>query len=164
MPKSIGSLRYTGRVTYVEQEPTIFSGTSRESILFGREYDEEFYNRVIKACNLESDLKLFSKGDMSPIGERDNNLSGGQKARLALTRAVYSDADTYSLDDLISAVDAKVAKSIFNGTICGLLSIKTVILITHQVHFVRDLGNIIVMDIFFWLLDCFKEISEEDVD
>ena len=145
IPKTTGALRYKGKIAYVEQEPTIFAGNFRESILFGNEYNEEFYKKVIKACNLESDLKLFPNGDMSIVGERGNNLSGGQKARLALARAVYANADIYLLDDPLSAVDAKVAKSIYNEAITGLLKDKTVILVTHQVHFVRGLENIIVI-------------------
>jgi len=146
IPKTTGALRYKGKIAYVEQEPTIFAGNFRESILFGNEYNEEFYKKVIKACNLESDLKLFPNGDMFIVGERGNNLSGGQKARLALARAVYANADIYLLDDPLSAVDAKVAKSIFSETILGLLKDKTVILATHQVHFVRELEHIIVID------------------
>ena len=146
MPKTTGKLRYEGKIAYVEQEPTIFEGTFRENVLFGKDYDEAFYNKVIKACNLENDLKLFPQGDMSMIGEGGNNLSGGQKARLALARAVYANADIYLLDDPLSAVDAKVAKSIYQDCIKGLLKEKTVILVTHRVYFVRDVENIIVME------------------
>jgi len=146
IPNNTGSLRFTGRIAYVEQEPTIFAGTVRESILFGNKFNDEFYKKVIKACNLESDLKLFPQGDMTIVEERGTNLSGGQRARLALARAVYADADIYLLDDPLSAVDAKVAKSIYTEAISGLLQYKTVILVTHQVHFVRDVQNIIVME------------------
>jgi len=146
MPKTVGDLRYKGSIAYVEQEPTIFAGTIRESILFGRPYRPDFYQRVVKDCNLESDLKLFKNGDLSQVGEKGVNLSGGQRARLALARAVYADADIYLLDDPLSAVDAKVAKSIYNDAISTLLKDKTVILATHQVHFVKNLENILVMD------------------
>jgi len=137
MPKSTGALRYDGTIAYVEQEPTIFAGTFRESICFGKPYDEDFYNKVIKACNLETDLSLFPNGDMSEIGEKGNNLSGGQKARLALARGVYANADIYLLDDPLSAVDPKVALSLFENCISGLLKGKTVILVTHQVDFAK---------------------------
>jgi len=146
IPQNTGNIRFKGRIAYVEQEPTIFAGTIRESILFGNKYNEEFYKKVIKACNLESDLKLFPQDDMTNIEERGTNLSGGQRARLALARAVYADADIYLLDDPLSAVDAKVAKSIYTEAISGLLKEKTVILVTHQVYFVRDVPNIIVME------------------
>jgi len=146
MPQTLGFLRSQGRIAYVEQEPTIFSGTIRENILFGRPYDGAFYAKVITACCLENDLKMFPKGDQSEIGEKGTNMSGGQKARLALARAVYSDADIYLLDDPLSAVDSKVAKRLYNWAINGLLKEKTVLLATHQVHFIKNLKSIIVMD------------------
>jgi len=146
MPRTTGHLRMKGNVAYVEQEPTIFAGTIRDNILFGKEFKQEFYDKVIEGCNLISDLKLFATGDQSEVGEKGVNLSGGQKARIALARAVYADADIYLLDDPLSAVDAKVAKSLFNNAISTLLKDKTVILITHQVHFVKNLENIIVID------------------
>ncbi len=145
MPKTTGHLRYTGTVAYVEQEPTIFAGTFKESILFGKPYDEAFYNEVIRVCNLETDLALFPKGNDAEIGERGNNLSGGQKARLALARGVYAKADIYLLDDPLSAVDPKVAKSIFDNCISGILKGKTVILVTHQVDFAKRCENVIFM-------------------
>ena len=145
IPKTVGSLRYEGTIAYVEQEPTIFGSTFRENVLFGRPYEPEFYQTVVKACSLENDLKLFPKGDMSLIAEKGNNLSGGQKARLALARAVYSKADIYLLDDPLSAVDPKVARSIYNNAIEGVLKGKTVLLTTHQVDFARSCENIILM-------------------
>ena len=146
MPLTTGDLRYKGSITYVEQEPTIFAGTIRDNILFGKPYKPELYKKVIQTCNLQNDLRLFSNLDMSEVGERGVNLSGGQKARLALARAVYSEADIYLLDDPLSAVDAKVAKSLFRDVICGVLKGKTVLLATHQVHFIKELESIIVID------------------
>mgnify|MGYP002623134508 CR=1 FL=1 len=146
MPKTKGTLRFIKSIAYVEQEPIIFSGTLRENILFGKEYDETRYNEVVKGCSLESDLKQFPNGDLSEIGERGINLSGGQKARVALARAIYSNAEIYLLDDPLSAVDTKVAKDLYNNAIMGLLKDKTVLLVTHQVHFIKDCPNIIFMD------------------
>jgi ABC-type multidrug transport system fused ATPase/permease subunit len=83
-------------VAYATQNPWIINGTIRENILFGKNYDEEWFNQVIEVCALKHDLTLFSNGDLTPIGERGVNLSGGQKARLSLARAVYSQADLYS--------------------------------------------------------------------
>jgi len=145
MPKMLGELRYKGTLAYVEQEPTIFAGTFRESICFGRPYDEDFYKKVIKACNLETDLALFPNGDLSEIGEKGNNLSGGQKARLALARGCYANADIYLLDDPLSAVDPKVALSIFNNCIAGLLRNKTVILVTHAIDFAKRCEQVIML-------------------
>jgi len=146
MPKTTGKLRYKGNIAYVEQEPTIFAGTFRENVIFGKPFDEERYEKAIKACNLVNDLKLFAKGDQAGIVGGGMNLSGGQKARLAFARAVYSDADIYLLDDPLSAVDPKVARSLYNNAIEGALKGKTIILVTHQVDFVKTCENIIVME------------------
>jgi len=146
MPDTTGTLRYNGSIAIVEQEPTIFAGTFRDNVTFGKPYDPEFYKTVVKACNLESDLKLFPQGDLSEIGEKGNNLSGGQKARLVLCRAVYSQVDIYLLDDPLSAVDPKVARSIYTNAIEKVLKGKTVLLTTHQVDFARSCENIIIME------------------
>lgn len=79
------------------------------------------------------------------IGERGINVSGGQKARISLARAVYSDADIYLLDDPLSAVDPQVADFLFTNTICGVLSPKIVILVTHQLQFLRQCKKILVI-------------------
>jgi len=146
MPLTSGKLRYKGNIAYVEQEPTIFGGTFRENVLFGKPYDEERYQTAVKACNLLSDIKLFAEGDNAMIVSGGMNLSGGQKARLAFARAVYADADIYLLDDPLSAVDPKVARSLYKNAIEGALKGKTVILVTHQVDFVKNCENIIVIE------------------
>jgi len=146
IPTTVGKLRSKGNVAYVEQEPTLFAGTLRENVLFGKPFDQEHYDKVVKACSLDNDLKLFPKGDLSEIVEGGNNLSGGQKARLALARAVYSNSDIYLLDDPLSAVDPKVARTIYDNAIEGVLKGKTIILVTHQVDFARRCENIIVME------------------
>ena len=145
VPKIEGQLRFKGRVAYVEQEPTIFSGTVRSNILFGREFDDDLYKNIIEYCCLEDDLKLWPNSDLTEIGEKGINMSGGQRARVALARAIYSQADIYLLDDPLSAVDAKVAKRLFDG-IKTLLKGKTVLLATHQVHFAREAELILVLE------------------
>jgi ATP-binding cassette subfamily C (CFTR/MRP) protein 4 len=80
---------------------------------------------------LKRDLENFAKGDETIIGERGVNISGGQKARISLARAIYSDADIYLLDDPLSAVDPEVANAIFTECITGHLSQKLVVLVTH---------------------------------
>ena len=95
---------------------------------------------------MESDLKIFPQGDQTVIGERGITVSGGQKARLSLARAVYSRSDIYLLDDPISAVDAKVARRIYNYVIKGILKDKTVLLVSHQVHYMSGCDQVIIMD------------------
>ena len=146
VPKTTGELRFSGRLAYVEQEVVIYPGTVRSNILFGKPYDEEKYRKITEACCLLDDFKAFANGDLTEIGERGVNMSGGQKARTSLARALYSDADIYLLDDPLSAVDTKVAKNLFNHAIRGVLKDKTVLLATHQVHFAREAEKIIVLD------------------
>lgn len=87
--------------------------TLRENVLFGKEFDKRRYVETISACQLEPDLKTMQAGDMTEIGEKGINLSGGQKARVSLARAVYQDADIVLMDDPISALDAHVRKDVF---------------------------------------------------
>ena len=82
--------------------------------MFGNEYDEDRYKNVIDVCELIEDLNILPGGDLTEIGEKGINLSGGQKARVAVARAVYANADIIMLDDPLSAVDAHVGKAIFN--------------------------------------------------
>lgn len=146
VPKTTGSLKYAGRLAYVEQETVIYPGTLRSNILFGRPYDERKYKKIVEACCMLDDFKEFPCGDLTEIGEKGVNLSGGQKARTSLARALYSDADVYLLDDPLSAVDTKVAKNLFAKAIRGVLRDKTVILATHQVHFAREAEKVVVLD------------------
>ena len=112
-----GSLDIRGKIAYVEQEPFIFSSTVEENITFGLEYCEERFKKVVEAACLTSDMKVFSNGQKTVIGERGINVSGGQKARISLARAIYQDADIYLLDDPLSAVDPEVANNIFERAI-----------------------------------------------
>jgi ABC-type multidrug transport system fused ATPase/permease subunit len=86
----------------------------RENILLGTPLDERYYQEVLSACCLLPDLEMLPGGDMTQIGEKGVNLSGGQKARVALARAVYSRAPVMLLDDPLSAVDAHVGKALFS--------------------------------------------------
>jgi len=146
IPKTYGHLIYNGSLAYVEQEPIVFSLSIRDNILFGKEYDEEFYKKVLFACNLDQDLRQFDHGDQTIVGERGVTLSGGQKVRLSLARALYSQSDIYLLDDPLSAVDSKVANHIFLKAIRGLLKDKTVILVTHHLNFAKQADKVIVLN------------------
>ena len=115
----------------MEQEPFIYSATIEDNICFGLEVDRERFNRAVTAAQLIGDLPNFSNGWKTVIGERGINISGGQKARISLARAIYQDADIYLLDDPLSAVDPAVANGIFEKAILGALRSKCVILVTH---------------------------------
>lgn len=99
-----------GIVTYVEQEPVIISGTIKDNILFDRPFDEESYEYAIKRSSLEQDIAEFPNQDLTLVGEKGITLSGGQKARVSLARALYIESDIYLFDDPLSAVDTKVAQ------------------------------------------------------
>lgn len=145
LPTLQGTVSCAGSIAYVSQQPWIFSGTVRENILFGKEMNRERYAKAIDVCELSEDVIKFPDGDLTMIGERGVLLSGGQRSRVALARAVYTDADVYLLDDPLSAVDAKVGTNIFKKCICAFLSRKACILVTHRLECLRHADYIIVM-------------------
>eukprot|EP00644_Phytophthora_capsici_P009579 jgi/Phyca11/6695/fgenesh1_pm.PHYCAscaffold_13_\ len=138
MDKLAGGVFVRGRVAYYSQQTWIQNMTIRDNILFGLPYDKEKYSKVIAACGLLPDLKQFPGGDATEIGQKGVNLSGGQKARVCLARACYSDADTLLLDSPLAAVDAIVQSQIFGECICNLLAEKTVILVTHSADIIAS--------------------------
>ncbi|CAD8149098.1 unnamed protein product [Paramecium pentaurelia] len=140
------TIKINGRVAYVSQKSWIQNATLRDNILFGLPYDEKKYNDAIKYSCLEQDIKILDKGETTMIGEKGVNLSGGQKARISLARALYSDCDIYLLDDLISAVDMHVGKFIIEKCLCEHLNGKTIILITHALYSCQFADRIILMD------------------
>ncbi|VDM53213.1 unnamed protein product [Angiostrongylus costaricensis] len=121
----------------------------RDNILFGKPFDKRKYNevKVLSACALKPDLKILPYGDKTEIGEKGVNLSGGQKARLSLARAIYQDCDVYLLDDPLSAVDAHVGRHIFEKVLGpdGLLRAKTRILVTHRLSYLKSADEIVVL-------------------
>jgi len=129
-------------VAYCSQTPWLQSMTIRDNILFGSPYDEVRYKQTLEACALTTDLASFERGDLSAIGENGIGLSGGQKARTALARAVYSRADTLLLDDPLSALDQQTAEHIVRKCLRGpLLRGRTVILATHRVDLCHDIAE-----------------------
>ncbi|KAF3665285.1 ABC transporter C family member 8 [Capsicum annuum] len=134
-----------GSIAYVSQTAWIQSGTVHDNILFGRSMDENKYHEAVKVSTLDKDIDSFDYGDLTEIGQRGLNMSGGQKQRIQLARAVYSDADIYVLDDPFSSVDAHTAGTLFNDCVMTALKNKTVILVTHQVEFLSEVDQILVM-------------------
>ncbi|OAY37002.1 hypothetical protein MANES_11G066800v8 [Manihot esculenta] len=142
-----GSVHSNGSLAYVPQVPWIFSGTVRDNILFGKNYESKRYSDTLKACALDVDISLMNGGDMAYIGEKGVNLSGGQRARLALARAIYQGSDVNMLDDVLSAVDAEVARFILHNAILGpLMDQKTRVLCTHNVQAISSADMIVVLD------------------
>uniref|UniRef100_A0A3Q1C0M5 ATP-binding cassette, sub-family C (CFTR/MRP), member 4 n=1 Tax=Amphiprion ocellaris TaxID=80972 RepID=A0A3Q1C0M5_AMPOC len=145
LPAEKGVLKVKGQLTYAAQQPWVFPRSIRSNILFGKELNPQKYERTIRACALKRDLQLLPDGDQMLIGDRGATLSGGQKARVNLARAVYQDADIYLLDDPLSAVDAEVGRHLFEQCICGLLKNKPRILVTHQLQYLKAADQIVVL-------------------
>ncbi|XP_054769860.2 ATP-binding cassette sub-family C member 5-like [Lytechinus pictus] len=151
-----GSVAVEGSLAYTSQEPDIFHTTVRENItMFGdpregrRETEdgngEKRYRDAIRVSCLSDDIAAFPCGDRTEIGERGVNLSGGQKHRMSLARAVYADRDIYLLDDPLSAVDTRVAEHIFTECIAGSLKNKTVLLVTANLQYLSKCDEVIVI-------------------
>ncbi|KAI6712168.1 hypothetical protein JHW43_005299 [Diplocarpon mali] len=120
-------------IAYVAQTPWIENATIKDNILFGLPFDEVRYNKVLRACALTQDLELFDDGDLTEVGAQGISLSGGQKWRLTLARALYSRAGILVLDDVFSALDAHVGKEIYDNALMGELSEgRTRVLATHH--------------------------------
>ncbi|KAJ2246889.1 Canalicular multispecific organic anion transporter 2, partial [Coemansia sp. RSA 455] len=143
-----GTGKLVGRIAYLEQQPWIMNDTLHANILFGREYNEDYYWKVLSACALTDDLEMWPKGDLTVIGENGINISGGQRARLALARTVYSKADIYFLDDPLSAVDAIVKRHILDNIILstGLLGNKLRFVTTHADNILPLCNQIATVD------------------
>lgn len=145
MKRTSGSVNVNGSLLLCGY-PWIQNDTVKSNILFGEELDEAKYSEVVYACSLESDLEILPAGDATEIGERGITLSGGQKARINLARAVYNNKDIILLDDVLSAVDARVGKHIMNNCILGLLKDKTRILATHQLSLIGSADRVIFLN------------------
>lgn len=145
LPLLSGTVHVGGNVSYASQEPWLFAGSVRQNILFGQPMDRPRYNTVVRRCALDRDFALFPHGDKTIVGERGVSLSGGQRARISLARAVYKRADIYLLDDPLSAVDAHVGRHLFESCLIGYLRNTTRILVTHQLQFLRDVDQIIIL-------------------
>merc|ERR550532_2114189 len=128
----------------------VMNATVRENVLFGAEWDEKLYAEALSASALGPDLGLLPAGDETEIGERGVTLSGGQKARVALARAVFHARSrapaVVLLDDPLSAVDAHVGLHLYDRCIRGSLAACTRILVTNQLHFLaRGVDEILVL-------------------
>ncbi|KAL4784625.1 P-loop containing nucleoside triphosphate hydrolase protein [Aspergillus varians] len=140
MWKREGDVIVRGRIAYVAQAAWVMNASVRENIVFGHRWDPQFYDLTIEACALIDDFKTLPDGDQTEVGERGISLSGGQKARLTLARAVYARADIYLLDDVLSAVDQHVGRHLINRVLGrnGILSSKTRILATNAIPVLKE--------------------------
>ncbi|KAL4783811.1 P-loop containing nucleoside triphosphate hydrolase protein [Aspergillus varians] len=141
-----GTVRLSTSRAFCPQYTWIQNTSLRSNVLFGRDYDEKWYDQVIDACALKHDIEFLPNGDATEIGERGITISGGQKQRLNIARAIYFNAELVLLDDPLSAVDAHVGRHIMDKAICGLLKGCCRILATHQLHVLSRCDRIVVMD------------------
>ncbi|KAJ3108135.1 Multidrug resistance-associated protein 1 [Phlyctochytrium planicorne] len=152
MRKTGGEAVVQGSVAYCPQEPWIMSGSVEDNIIFGDASVRGRIPRAIQGACLQHDLEIMPHGLGTRIGEKGVNLSGGQKARVSLARALARSADVYILDDPTSSLDAHVGKYVFESAICGMTTHaasterKTVIMATHQLHLLPKFDLIIVME------------------
>ncbi|QSZ29358.1 hypothetical protein DSL72_003872 [Monilinia vaccinii-corymbosi] len=146
MRKTRGEMIMGADRAFCPQYAWIQNATVRENILFGKEMEKSWYNKVIDSCALRPDLEMLPNGDQTEIGERGITVSGGQKQRMNIARAIYFDADLILMDDPLSAVDAHVGRHIFDNAIMGLLKDKARILATHQLWVLNRCDRIIWME------------------
>jgi len=130
-----GEVTVHGQTAYVAQQAWVMNASVKENITFGHRFDPAFYDKTVKACALTEDFAQLPDGDETEVGERGISLSGGQKARLTLARAVYARADIYLLDDCLSAVDQHVGRHLIENVLGpnGLLNGKTRVLATNSI-------------------------------
>ncbi|GJP49406.1 hypothetical protein CLOM_g8620 [Closterium sp. NIES-68] len=141
-----GTYRSPRSAAVLQQEPWVFSGSIRENVLFGAAWDPTRYQQVLQACALHEDTAGMVGGDDASVGDRGLNLSGGQRARLALARALYSSADLLLLDDPLSALDARVARHVSDVALFGPIAKgRTILLCTHSPRAVQRSSLVVVM-------------------
>lgn len=149
-----GSVTWSGpsgshqQLGYVAQKPWLMAATLRDNILFGSTLNAKRYRKVLDACALATDLESWELRDSTPIGSKGQNVSGGQKARIALARAIYSSAPTVLLDDPFAALDRPVAQHVFRRAVQRLLLRhgRTVVMATHQMDLAQSADHLIVME------------------
>ncbi|KAF8921944.1 pleiotropic drug resistance ABC transporter [Mucidula mucida] len=135
------------QVAYCAQNPWLEHATIRDNIIFGSTYgyDEDRYNAVVEACALIKDLEILEAGDMTEIGEKGITMSGGQRARIALARAMYSEATCILLDDPLAAVDMHTAQHLVANCLSGkLVRDRTIILVTHHIGLCLPIASYLV--------------------
>ncbi|KAI0167068.1 ATP-binding cassette transporter protein YOR1-like protein [Hypoxylon sp. FL1284] len=146
MRKTAGEVVLGASRAFCPQYAWIQNATVRNNILFGKDMDRDWYKEVVRACALQPDMDMLPNGDATEIGERGITISGGQKQRLNIARAIYFNADIVLMDDPLSAVDAHVGRHIMDNAILGLLKDKCRILATHQLWVLNRCDRIIWMD------------------
>ncbi|GJC97574.1 ATP-dependent bile acid permease [Colletotrichum higginsianum] len=134
-----------GSIAYISQTPWLENASLRNNVLFGLPFSKERYDGVLDACALREDLAALPDGDGTELGANGVNLSGGQKWRVTLARAVYSRAEILLMEDIFSAVDSHVGAWIFEKCLTGdLCRGRTRVLVTHHLGLVLPEAEFLV--------------------
>ncbi|KAJ3027434.1 UNVERIFIED_CONTAM: ATP-binding cassette sub- C member 8 [Siphonaria sp. JEL0065] len=143
--KSSGSVTTNGSIAYCTQQPWIQTGTLQENITFGTPHDATRLAHAVKCTSFEIDLAQMPSGLQTVLGEKGTSVSGGQKTRISLARAVYSDAEIYLFDDPLSSLDAKVSRAVFTDCFKTALKGKTILLATHNHDVLKNVDRILFL-------------------
>ena len=172
--KEVVFYNFSQAISYASQDPWIMNGTIRDNIIFYDKYDIDRYNKVVNACQLDKDFENLKHGDLTEVGSTGNNISGGQRARIALARAIYKEADIYLFDDPIPSVDTFISMKIFHQAILKFLENKTRIFVTHDTRNLKYSSRIILMNNFkiefngnynqFCQIEKYKDIKEDIIE
>ncbi|KAF2106756.1 P-loop containing nucleoside triphosphate hydrolase protein [Lophiotrema nucula] len=155
-------------VAYCSQSPWLVNGTLKENITHGSDLDPEWYNTVIQACDLETDIANMQQGDETIVGSKGLSLSGGQQQRVALARAIYFRRSIVMIDDVMSGLDASTEEHVFEAVLGehGLLrgTDTTVVLVTNAVHRLSQADHIIALGIDGTITEqgSFSELFRQD--
>ncbi|KAH0572254.1 Xenobiotic-transporting ATPase / Multidrug resistance-associated protein [Spironucleus salmonicida] len=135
-------------IAYFAQNAQIFNTSIKQNITFNKPFNQAKYDHIIDICCLKPDLQTFPYGDQTEVGAKGVTISGGQKARIAFARCIYSEADVYLLDDPLSAVDTHVGSRLWNEVIINELvnKGKTVLIVSHQTSWFKECDRIMVLE------------------
>lgn len=140
-----GYCKVYGKISYASQMPWIFEGTVRQNIIFTEQYDDKKFRNVIRVCCLDKDIERMPHEDLTVVGECGFNLSGGQRARVNLARAIYRTANIYILDDVLAALDFKIGKYIVQHCIQEYLAGHTCIMVTNELQYFKYAQHLVAM-------------------
>lgn len=137
-----------GNIGYASQEAWLPKGTLRDAVVFGRDFDDKRYKQALYDAGLDQDIANGTLNSDMDVGEKGSNLSGGQRARVALARAMYSGEDTkvFLLDDCLAALDARVGALVFERVTKRLKASKAAtILVTNDPNLPRRCDRVVLM-------------------
>lgn len=146
MVRQQGDYRKNGQIAYISQESFLQNDSVRENIVFGKKYSKSRFEKTLKICEMETDIDMLDKGDLTEVAEGGANLSGGQRQRINIARAVYSDSDIYLIDDALSALDPEVGNKVMDNVFLGELGNKTRVMVTQFLHLLDKVDKVILID------------------